>query len=102
MYPSSSSPDKSSLDVNTVSTVDLTASCQPVNTSSYVLHRCERSNPALASSHQANDPRLFFAGASSAQEDDFVARIMQKTNHEANTFSHSTARYPLTLEDSAV
>lgn len=90
LYPSSSSPEKSSLDVNTVSTVDLTtASCQPINTPSYVLHRCERSDPALASSHLANDPRLFFAGAPSAQEDDFVARIMQKANREAKSLGNS-------------
>lgn len=90
LYPSSSSPEKSSLDVNTVSTVDLTtASCQPINTPSYVLHRCERSDPALASSHLVNDPRLFFAGAPSAQEDDFVARIMQKANREAKSLGNS-------------
>lgn len=87
LYPSSSSPEKSSLDV---STVDLTtASCQPINTPSYVLHRCERSDPALASSHLANDPRLFFAGAPSAKEDDFVARIMQKANREAKSLGNS-------------
>lgn len=32
---------------------------------------------------------LFFAGAHSATEDDFVARIMQKANREAKSLGHS-------------
>lgn len=32
---------------------------------------------------------LFFAGAHSAKEDDFVARIMQKANREAKSLGHS-------------
>lgn len=70
-------------------TIDRTATIQPVNTPSYVIHRCERSDPVLASSHLAYDPRLFFAGAPSSQEDDFATRIMQRANREAKTLGHS-------------
>lgn len=49
----------------------------------YVLHRTESSIPSLASTDLANDPRLFFSGAPSSLQNDFVGCLLQKTNAEA-------------------
>ena len=66
----------------------LTTTVQPylhhdATTPSYVLHRCESYNPAVGSSHLANDPRLLFCGAPSARREDFAARLLQRASTEA-------------------
>jgi hypothetical protein len=52
-------------------------------TPSYVLHRTESSVPSLASTDLANDPRLFFSGAPSSLQNDYVGCLLQRTNAEA-------------------
>lgn len=88
LHLSTSSTNTDLLDVNTSSPINQTTTTQTVNIPSYVLHRCEKSDPTLAWSHLANDPKLFFAGAPSAYEDDFVARILQRANREAKALGH--------------